>query len=85
MGGMWLTALQQGWINLGTSKFTRVTQTSATSWSCNELWWHATDGNLDGVSYSGDGSITMQQDGSITSLSSNPWGGSQGGGTYVRK
>ncbi|MCX6286928.1 MAG: M23 family metallopeptidase [Bacteroidetes bacterium] len=85
LSGMWLQALLQGWISIGTSKFTGITKTSATTWSCHELWWHTTDGTIDGVGYSSDGSITMQQDGSISTLSSNPWTGAPGTGTYVRQ
>jgi len=84
LGGSWLDALNQGWISIGTPKFSGIVKTGAGSWSCNELWWHTTGGVIDGVGYSNDGSITMQPDGSISTLSSNPWTGGTGAGSYTK-
>jgi len=84
LGGTWLDALNQGWISIGTPKFSGVVKTGAGRWSCNELWWHTTGGTIDAVGYSSDGSISMLPDGSISTLSSNPWTGGTGAGSYTK-
>jgi len=85
LNGMWLQALGAGFISIGSTKIANIASTSATTWSCNELWWHSTDGNIDMVGFSPDGSIVMEQDGNTFTLtSSNPWTGDQATATYSR-
>lgn len=81
----WQTAANSGYISIGNAKLRNISVTSPNQWNCQDLWLKATNGNIDGVMWSTDGTITMSADGStIAVTSTGPISGTSGTNTYTR-
>jgi len=84
LSGMWLQALGAGYISIGSAKIANITASVPGKWNCNELWWHSTGGNIDGVAFSPDGSIVLVDAKNFQLTSSNPWTGGSVTTGYTR-
>lgn len=83
--GMWVQALQGGWIQIGSVKIDNIVKSGISTWNCVELWWHATDGVIDGVAFSPNGIIVLNSNGnSFNITSSDPWTGYPASQDYFR-
>lgn len=74
MSGVWLQALEQDWVELGTVKFRNIERVDDREWSMQELYARRTsEGEITELVWSGSGSIVMNEnEDEITIQSSNP-------------
>lgn len=85
--GIWLNALNLGFISLGSQKFSNITRTSDLNWTCDQLWAkYDSLGNTTSVFWDNNNFIKMSPDGSSITLTSplNP-GAPSSSVTYIRK
>ncbi len=67
----WQSAADLGFVSIGNTKLKNISKVSTYKWNCLELWTHNTNGVIDYVIWSSDGTITMSSDGQSFSLFSN--------------
>lgn len=81
----WEIAKNNGYVTVGSVKLKEIAKVNETTWNCRDLYLTTTNGNIDGVTWSNDGTITMSADGeSITTTSTGPVSGNVGSITYTR-
>jgi len=69
----WSIMVDEGLISSNSFKLKAISTLFEYQWSCQELWWHETNGYPDEVDWA-KGTITMSNDGkSICIKSTNPW------------
>lgn len=85
--GIWLNALNLGFISMGSQKFSNITRTSDLNWTCNQLWaTYDSLGNTNSVFWDVSTSIVMSEDGSSIVCTSTPiLGEPSASSTYFRK
>jgi hypothetical protein len=82
----WQTAANGGYVSFGTAKLKNITATGTNQWSCNDLFLTTTNGTIDGVMWSSDGTINMNSNGnSITVISTGPVSGNVGNVVYTKQ
>lgn len=81
----WEIAKNKGYVDVGSVKMKEITKVNNTKWNCKDLYLTTTNGQIDGVTWSFDGTITMSADGkSITATSTGPVSGNVGSIVYTR-
>lgn len=80
--GNWLGELNAGYIAIGNAKLRNIAAKTDSTWSCDDLWWHETNGYYDGVMWSdaGSGSMSISEDGNTLLITSSS--GSLGTSSY---
>lgn len=81
----WEIAKNKGYVDVGSVKMKDIVKVNDTKWNCRDLYLTTTNGQIDGVTWSFDGTITMSADGkSITATSTGPVSGNVGSLVYNR-
>ena len=81
----WEIAKNKGYVDVGSVKMKDISKVNNTKWNCKDLYLTTTNGQIDGVTWSFDGTITMSSDGkSITATSTGPVSGNVGSIVYDR-
>lgn len=81
----WEIAKNKGYVDVGTVKMKDIVKVNDTKWNCKDLYLTTTNGQIDGVIWSKDGTIIMSTDGkSITATSTGPVSGNVGSIVYNR-
>lgn len=85
--GIWLNALNLGFISMGSQKFSNITKTSDRNWTCNQLWaMYDSLVNTTSVFWDYSTSILMSEDGNSIICTSIPIQGEpSSSSTYFRK
>jgi hypothetical protein len=82
----WQTAANGGYVNIGTVKVKNITSLNNNQWSCRDLWMTATNGIINGTQWSNDGTISMNANGTvITVTSTGPVSGLAGSVVYNKQ
>jgi hypothetical protein len=82
----WQTAANGGYVNIGTVKVKNITSLNNNQWSCRDLWMTATNGIINGTQWSNDGTISMNANGTvITVTSTGPVSGLAGSVVYNKR
>lgn len=80
------TAAKSGYVSIGNAKLKDIVSLKVSQWSCRELYLTSTNGIIDGVKWSNDGTLSLNSNNNVLTLTSTgPVSGNKNVTVYTKQ